>query len=162
MSCCKTDFVQLVNTVYPEVPEMAAHVRENQRKLLEMVGMNWLMQPGEQVAEEADQTKDWICRDIPFQKTVYVNYEVSSFAEEANQSFPSWRKFREFQIEHGIQCHAYEHDKAVENGKIEEDQATFLISGNRGDDYKEEKGWIVRSGCYDSDMGLHFDLDDED
>lgn len=156
------DFVRLVNTVYPEVPEVASHIHENQRKLLEMIGMNWLIQPGEQVTEEADQTKDWKCRDIPFQKMVYVNYEVSSFAEEANQSFPNWRKFREFQIEHGIQCHAYEHDKAVENGRIEEDQATFLVGANRGDDDKKEKGWIVRPGYYDSKMGLHFDLDDED
>ncbi len=155
---CAADFVRLVNTVYPEVPETASHARENQRRLLEMVGMNWLIQPGEQVVEEADQTKDWTCRDIPLQRMVYVNYETSCFAEEANQSFLSWRKFRAFQIEHGIQCHAYEHDKAVTSGKIEEDQVTFLI----GDD-DTEKGWIVRPDYYKPDLGLCFeDPEDED
>lgn len=150
------DFVRLVNTLYPEVPEMASHVRENRRKLIEMVGMNWLIQPGEQVVEEAGQTKDWTCRDIPLQKTVYVNYETSYFAEEANQSFPNWRKFRAFQIEHGVQCHAYEHNKALNNGMIEENQVTFLI----GDDDKE-KGWIVKPDYYKPDLGLCFE-DPED
>ena len=151
-------FVRMVNTVYPEVPEMASHVRENRRRLLEMVGMNWLMQPGEQITQEADKTKDWTCRDIPLQKMVYVNYETNCFADEANQSFSSWRKFRQFQIEHGIQCHAYEHDKALTNGMIEQDQVTFLI----GDD-DTEKGWIVNQAAYNSDLGLCFeDPEDED
>jgi len=154
------DFVRLVNALYPEVPETASHVRENQRKLLEMVGMNWLMQPGEQVTDEADQTKDWTCRDIPLQRMVYANYQTSGVDDDVKQDFPNWRKFREVQLEHGIQCHAYEHDKAVENGRLEE--ITFQISSNSRDEYKKEKAWIVNSGYYNSELGLHFDLDDED
>jgi len=155
------DFVRLVNIVYPEMPEMASHVRENQRKLMEMVGMNWLMQPGEQVTEEADQTKDWTCRDIPLQRMVYANYQTNGIDDEIRQDFPNWRKFREVQLEHGIQCHSYEHDKAIENEHLE--KVTFLIKSNSRDEYKEETVWLVKPEFYTPDLGLCFeDPEDED
>ena len=62
--------------------------------------------------------------------------------DEIRQDFPNWRKFREVQLEHGIQCHSYEHDKAIENEHLE--KVTFLIKSNSRDEYKEETAWLVK------------------
>lgn len=151
-------FVDMVNEVYPVVPPVQPHVRINNEKLENCMVGNWLVGPVEHVEEDDEDTKDWKSRDIPLQKMVYANFTTSGI--DINQDFPSWRAFREFQLKHGIQCHSYEHDKALDNGRLEE--TTFLISSNSRDEYKEEKARIVRSGYYDFKMGLHFDLDDED
>jgi len=151
-------FVDMVNEVYPVVPPVQPHVRINNEKLENCMVGNWLIGPVEHVEEDDEDTKDWKSRDIPLQKMVYANFTTSGI--DINQDFPSWRAFREFQLKHGIQCHSYEHDKALDNGRLEE--TTFLISSNSRDEYKEEKARMVRSGYYDFKMGLHFDLDDED
>ena len=71
-----------------------------------------------------------------------------------------WQAFRRFQLEHGIQCYAHDFEKANKNECLE--KATFLISSNSRDEYTEEQSWIVKLRHYDFEMGLHFDLDDED
>ena len=155
------DFVRLVNVLYPEMPDMATHVRENQRSLLDMVGMNWLLQPGERVTEEADQTKDWRCRDIDPQMTVLVGLgsfgQFDDFKEE--QWLRSRRDWRRLLLEHGVTCQTYEFNRAGEQGCLEE--ATFAIGGETKGE--KETAWLVRPGFYDPALGLCFgDPEDED
>jgi len=154
------DFVRLVNVLYPEMPEMASHVYENQRMLREMIGMNWLLQPGERLTEEADQTKDWRCRDIDPQMTVLVGLGgFGQFGDAEEQRLKSRRDWRQLQLEHGVSCQAYEFNRAKEQGYLEERK--FFIGGEtRGED---ETAWLVRRDFYDADLGLCFgDPEDED
>lgn len=153
-------FVDMVNEVYPAVPPIQSHVKDNNDKLENCIVANWLLGPVERVEEDNEDTKDWKSRDIPLQKMVYANYEVSGFTEDANQTFARWQAFRRFQLEHGIQCYAHDFEKANKNECLE--KATFLISSNSRDEYTEEQSWIVKLRHYDFEMGLHFDLDDED
>lgn len=155
------DFVRLVNKVYPKMPEMASHVQRNQRMLQEMVGMNWLLQPGERVAEEADQTKDWRCRDIDPQVTVLVG--MGSFGQFDDYEEREWlrnrRDWRQLLLEHGVTCQTYEFNRAKEKGYLEE--KIFAI----GDETNGEKetAWLVRPAFYKQDLGLCFeDPEDED
>lgn len=153
-------FVDMVNEVYPTVPPIKPHVRANNEKLENCIVGNWLIGPVEHTGEDDENTKDWKSRDIPLQRLVYANYEADSLSEADNQSFRSWRAFRRFQLEHGIQCHSYEFEKAENNARLE--KTTFMISSNSRDEYKEEKAWIVKKAFYNFEQGLHFDLDDED
>ncbi len=153
-------FVDLVNEVYSGISEIQSHTRANKEKLENCIVFNWLIGPAERVEEDDEGTKDWKSRDIPAQKVVYADYEISGFSDGESQDFPNWQKFREFRLKHGIQCHAYEFEQAEENGRLE--GITFLISSSSRDEYQEEKGWVVKRSYYNFDKGLHFDLGEGD
>ncbi len=145
-------FVELVDTLYPDVPVEAPHVRANRQALENCAIGNWLILPKQKVDEGDDNTMEWKSRDIPPQKMVYVDYRLNTI-DDANQSFKNWREFRRFQIEHGVQCHVYEFNFAHTNGML--DEVTFLI----GEDDKET-AWLVRHPYYlygsGDDSGLIF------
>ena len=155
------DFVRLVNVLYPKVPELDTYIQVNQRELLNMIGMNWLMQPGERVTEEADQTKDWRCRDIDPQITVLVG--MQSFGQFDDYDDGKWlknrREWREQLLEHGIACQTYEFKRADELGCLE--KVVYQIGGESNGE--KEIAWLVRPGFYSSALGLCFgDPEDED
>ncbi len=150
-------FIDLVNKLYPVTEDEASDARENRRALENCFIINWLILPAEEKKPEEgedERTKDWKCRDIPPQVTVWANYQLSAVidSDAGMQSFSSWFKFRQTQQRHGISIYAYEFKQALENGFLEE--VTFVIGREDKDD--KETAYIVRSNYYNDRLGLYF------
>jgi CRISPR-associated endonuclease/helicase Cas3 len=151
------DFIDLVNELYPQAATEESYVRVNRQELEKLIVNNWLILPQEtneeKTTEDADRTKDWKCRDIPFQHTIFAGFDPSglddSFYPPTNKS-----ELREFEIRYGITCHAYEYKNAVENGLI--DSCTFYIG------YEQVTRPYVLSPYYNNRFGLSFFGIDDD
>jgi CRISPR-associated endonuclease/helicase Cas3 len=150
-------FIDLVNELYPQAATEESHVRVNRKALEDLVVNNWLILPQEtheeKTTEDADRTKDWKCRDIPFQYTIFAGFDPSglddSFYSPTNKS-----ELREFEIRYGINCHAYEYNNAREAGMISD--CIFDIG------YEEVVRPTVRSSCYSQQLGLNLSGISED
>jgi len=151
-------FVELVDTLYPGTSaELSGRVRTNKRELNLLVMLNWLLLPAEMDKQKDDReeehTETWYSRDIPPQRTLYVGFKASGVESESGDDEPrSWGQFREFQLQHGVKCHVYEFNKAVETGLLHEsrDKTVFKLSREH-----EEEIWTVPLPCYDFETGLH-------
>ncbi len=144
-------FVDLVDELYPTVPPEPSDIRVNRQALEDCIALNWLLLPKEWSQEDDDHTKDWRSRDIPPQVTVYADYETS--AQDWNQWFPNWSRWREFQLRHGIPCYVYEFKRAEEIGCLE--KVTFVIGDSDRREDKEE-AWLVKPQFYNPKTGLTF------
>jgi CRISPR-associated endonuclease/helicase Cas3 len=139
-------FVNLVDTIYPEIKkDIPYYILNNMEGLKNLSISNWLILPAEQLGTDDDQTKEWKCRDIDLQYTIYV--DVDLFGND--YYFRNKSEFRQFQIRHGVQCYAYEFQRALKNNYIE--KVTFYI----GED-KIQYLWVVKNQFYNSKMGLQF------
>lgn len=151
-------FVELVDIIYPTVAEeLPERIRTNRRELNHLIELNWLLLPKEAnngIEEpDAERTETWFSRDMPAQRTLYVGYKVTGVEGDSGDDEPrSWGKYREFQLRHGVQCHAYEFNKALSLGLLQEsrDKTTFTLG--RG---HQEDVWAVPSIYYDFEIGLH-------
>lgn len=134
-------FVDLVNQLYPSPEDESPDVRLNRRAFEDCIITNWLILPAQKVADDADETMEWKCRDIPPQHTVYVDYEPLES--------PRLRSaFRQWQLHHGVQCYAHEYRDASSKDKI------FAHDFMIGDE--TETVWLVRQGNYSEELGLLF------
>jgi CRISPR-associated endonuclease/helicase Cas3 len=159
-------FIDLVDQLYPAVTtELPQRIRANRRELeMNLIEINWLLLPAEarnseKEQLEEDRTERWCSRDIPPQRTLYVDYKVSGIEGVGDPVPRSWMQFREFQLRHGVQCHAYEFNKAIQNGLLSEtrDKTCFTI----GEDDQQEI-WTVPRQYYDFDLGLHLSQEESD
>lgn len=149
-------FILLVNDVYGQIQELDSKARLNQDKLHQLIGMNWLLSREDEVTPEADQTKDWCCRDIDPQVTVLVGLHGYDQFGEGTQWVRSRQEWSKKQLEHGITCQAYEFHRAKKKGCL--DKVHFVI----GSDADETiTAWLVKPDFYDAKLGLCFD-DPED
>jgi len=144
-------FVELVDTLYATSSKDTDYsILGNKKELEDLMIANWLILPAEEVEHDDDHTQTWKSRDIDYQYTVYVG--VDTF--DLNYYFPNVQTFREFKIRHGVQCYAYEFQRAKEEGKI--DATTFCIG-----DESTIQLWLVRRNFYNSKLGLCFDIGEE-
>ena len=144
-------FGKLVDTIYPEIKKDIPHyILNNMEGLKNLSISNWLILPAEQLGIDDDQTKEWKCRDIDLQYTIYVNVDL--FGND--YYFRNKSEFKHFQIRHGVQCYAYEFQKALKNNYIE--RVTFYI----GED-KKQYLWVVKDQFYNSEVGLQFSKDED-
>jgi len=134
-------FVDLVNLLYPSPDDESPDVRVNRRAFEDCIVTNWLILPAQKVADDADETMEWKCRDIPAQYTVHVEWELL-------ESLPNRSAFRQWQLHHGVQCYAHEHRIAVTTDKI------FAHEIAIKDD--TEIVWLARKGNYTEEVGLLF------
>jgi CRISPR-associated endonuclease/helicase Cas3 len=145
-------FVDLVNRLYPTVPEIKVHARENQRKLNDLILNNWLILPAEDVKEDQEETLHWRCRDIPPQSTIYVEEEGSNF-DGGSEALPTNKtELRQWEIRRGINIYAYEFHQARENGLLELRKWSF--------GYEKEievEKFVVRPGFYNENLGLNWE-----
>lgn len=140
------DFVELVDNVYKEKKDDVPHyVLNNMKELKNLFISNWLILPADQLDIDDDNTKEWKCRNIEPQITVYA--KVDLFNNE--YYFKNKSDFRQFQIRHGIRCYNWEFQNAKKNGYIE--PCSFYI----GDDKKFEL-YVVKNQFYDENKGLWF------
>lgn len=150
----------LVNLLYPDANKpLEQKIRDNNRELKNRIELNWLILPVIKVDEDADQAGNWKSREIPPQKTLYAGYKVSGIDQEMGSKPTTWNAFREFELEHGIQCPIYEFNKAVQQGLLyqDRDRALFQI----GEDHTEEI-WTVPDQYYSFELGLHLTDEESD
>lgn len=141
-------FVDLVNRLYPEVPDPAARAKENQDLLEQSVVSNWLVLPFHEIAPDDDSTQVWKSRDIDAQKVVYAEVDFSLDLGSDTHYFPNSTAFREWALSHSITIPAHEHKAGLDTGRLE--QVTIIIG--RGN--KAEKIAAVRKPFYSIEKGL--------
>lgn len=149
-------FVDLTNRLYPTPEEIASHVHDNTEALRKCAILNWLILPKEQVGTEDDdeRTKDWRCRDIPFQCTVYADFRTSNFDYDEVDELPTtYRARRRFELHHGVKCHAYEFSHAIKNEFLEKREIQIR-------ERDPETIWLVREPHYSEEIGLLFTNDE--
>ena len=141
------DFVNLVNQLYPRAAVISADVRVNREALENSVVINWLILPQEtreeKIEEDADHTKDWKCRDIPFQYTIFAGFEKDEDYPPRNKT-----ELREFENRYGITIYAYEYQNAVRDNLII--PITFSIS------FEDVQRPYVSASHYNLETGLNF------
>jgi CRISPR-associated endonuclease/helicase Cas3 len=146
-------FVDLVNRLYPNVPEIKVHARENQKKLNDLILNNWLILPAEDVKEDQEETLHWRCRDIPPQSTIYIEEEASNIFDGKSEALPTNKtELRQWEIRRGINIYAYEFHQAIENGLLESRKFSF--------GYEKEieiEKFVVRRGFYNENLGLNWE-----
>lgn len=143
-------FVNLVNELYPEVEEEAAHVKANRKALENAAVNNWLLLPDAETALEDDDTDQWKSRDIGPQKVVYANTNFSPIPDEGDpRDFPNSFAFREWALPRAISVPFYDFTRARKAGKLTEEK--LLVN------QETEPIWIVQSRYYDALQGLRFD-----
>jgi CRISPR-associated endonuclease/helicase Cas3 len=152
-------FVNLVDALYPTIEtELPERIRNNRRELQNLIEINWLLLPAEASAKqpeplEEDRTERWFSRDVPPQRTLYVNYKPTGVeAMDGDDEPRTWGTFRQFKLQHGVQCHVYEFNKAVEAGLLQEarDKTVFVLGRDHNEDI-----WTVPKQYYDFETGLH-------
>ncbi|MFL6215836.1 MAG: CRISPR-associated helicase Cas3' [Blastocatellia bacterium] len=148
-------FVDLVNQLYPNVPEIKVNVRENQKKLNDLILNNWLILPAEEVKEDQEETLHWQCRNIPPQSTIYIEDEASNIWDDDSPRMPTNKtELRQWQIRHGINIHAYEFHNA------RKPENNFLVVRKFNFGYEREieiEMYIVRRGFYNENLGLNWE-----
>lgn len=144
-------FVDLVDELYPNIPEVKSDTRVNQDRLKDMIFQNWLILPAEEVKEDDEQTLKWRCRDIPPQVTVYVEEQQSNFIEDTIK-FTNKTELRQWENSHSLNIYPYEFDKAVKDGNVSEHKYPFGF-----DDKEIICKLIVKSNCYSKEFGLDWD-----
>ncbi len=134
------DFVDFVNGLYPDAPELDSDSAANQRRYRKMIRANWLITPDTRVEEDEGHVgADWSSRRIPPQQTVFIKHphDLSGYPELQN-----------FELKYGVSVPKYLLDKElrkIENSRIgkvkirlekyEEDLQVYFTS-----DYSEKLG----------------------
>ena len=150
-------FVDLVNQLYPNLKGATSDALQNKKQLERLVVANWLILPSEAVeeetAEDADHTKDWRSRDMPFQYVVFTGFDNNGLDDDF---IPPTNKaeLREFEARYGVTLYAYEYHRAIKDQKIE--SITFYIR------HEEVKRDYVSTRFYDEYIGLKLSFDDFD
>jgi len=147
-------FVELVNTIYPNIQKSSTRASENKRMLQNHIINNWLITPAEQMEDDGN-TDRWSSRDIPPQKTVYGNCSRSSFDDGDGLIFKSWNDYNRFRLEHSIQCPVYLYKSAETDGKIVKQHA--YIMSNSKDECSTEEIDVVDKAYYSFEFGLHLE-----
>jgi CRISPR-associated endonuclease/helicase Cas3 len=150
------DFSDLVNRLYPVATAPTSKARENARMLENSFVNNWLIvQNAELETEDDEQTHQWKSRDIASQQTVYVNVKMATIIDNNTPTLdiPNRMKFREWNLQHGVQIYGYQLEAARKMGALE--QITLYV----GED--TEKVWLVNENFYDLKYGLNFNREEE-
>jgi CRISPR-associated endonuclease/helicase Cas3 len=143
-------FVDLVNQLYPAVPNPETSVRNNYEELEKLLIENWLIIPRVETETDDEETKEWKSRDIAPQKTVYANTDFSAFVGEGDPTyFPTSFSFKEWALPRAISIAVYDFDRAWKDGKITSRQ---IIVGD-----EPQTIWTVEPPYYSSTVGLRFD-----
>lgn len=133
-----SDFVQLINKIYPSFKDFSIKTRENADLLKNKFVSNWIILPLEQSKEDDADSQDWKSRDIVGNESVFVQYpEIDNFY--------FWQDFQEFKIENSIDVASYLIVNGLKNKRIIQKQ--IKIS-------EESKTIYLALSSYSIDFGL--------
>lgn len=139
-------FVELVNTVYPDLAIEDSSVALNQRNLEKHIITDWLIIPEAETDEDDTDTIAWRSRRIPAHEKVHVEHPPDCFG--------AWTDFRIWSNQNSVECPKYLIRKGVENG------ALYKVSITIGDDEDAEYIWVTKFGQYSAETGLTLDETD--
>ncbi|MBW7941322.1 MAG: CRISPR-associated helicase Cas3' [Candidatus Kuenenia stuttgartiensis] len=106
-----SDFIQLINNIYPSFKEFSVKTKENADLLKTKFVSNWIILPLEQSKEDDTDSQNWKSRDIIGNESVFVQYpEIDNFY--------FWQDFQEFKIENSIDVAAYLIVNGIKNKRI--------------------------------------------
>ncbi|MDX1939103.1 MAG: CRISPR-associated helicase Cas3' [Saprospiraceae bacterium] len=142
-----TDFVNLVNEVYPASVDFSDKAILNANSLKDYLIYNWLITPKESVLEDADEAVHWKSRNIQGNETVFVKRPDSIY-------FKNWTELNEFKCEYSVDLPLYLVEQGIKKFKLER------VEIHIGDD----KHFIVVAfpDVYSPDTGLVFKEDSLD
>lgn len=105
------DFVDAVNSLYPEQKPFSDKASLNKMALNEHLSRNWLILPKAESEDDDFETPEWLSRDIPPQRTVLTQkpYDFNTYGE-----------YRDFELEHGISCPIWQIEKGKQLGRVQE------------------------------------------
>jgi CRISPR-associated endonuclease/helicase Cas3 len=106
------DFVEAVNALYPTPESASAGAEQNQKRLETLLRQNWLIVTPDAPDEDATETRGWRSRDIPEQRTVLTCAPP--------EHFDTFTQYRKFELEHGVDCAAWQIDQGKRLGRVEE------------------------------------------
>ncbi len=136
-----TDFVNLVNEVYPQSVDFSDKAILNANSLKDYLIYNWLISSKEIVLEDADEAVHWKSRNIQGNETVFVE-------RPENIYFSNWTKLNEIKSLNSVDLPLYLIEQGIKKHKLE--RIPIYIG--------EDKHSIVVShpGVYSPDTGLIF------
>lgn len=140
------DFVEVVNSLYPEQAGFSDRSKMNRKELEQMLHDNWLVLPASESQEDDFETSEWLSRDIPVQRTV--------FTQKPPLNFNTFGEYREFQLEYGISCPVWQ----IQRGKNFKQKRVFEVQLYVDDEKVEQ---VPYSPFYSPTEGLILDQDRE-
>ncbi|HRN46532.1 MAG TPA: CRISPR-associated helicase Cas3', partial [Niabella sp.] len=133
-----SDFVQLINKVYPSFNDFSVKTKENADLLKSKFVSNWIILPLEQSKEDDTDNQDWKSRDIIGNETVFVTVpDVDSFY--------FWQDFQEFKLENSIDIASYLIVNGIKNNRIIQKEIKVV---------EETMTIYVALNAYNFDFGL--------
>jgi len=141
------DFVDFVNDLYPDVPELDSDSAANQRRYQQIIRANWLITPDTRVEEDEGHVgADWSSRRIPPQQTVFI---------ETPHNLSGYPDLQRFELKYGVSVPNYLLDKELrkkENSRITEEEI-------RLEKYEEDLK-VYFTSDYSEELGLAFLYED--
>ncbi|WP_421947078.1 CRISPR-associated helicase Cas3' [Phaeodactylibacter xiamenensis] len=141
------NFVDYVNELYPEAPELDSHAAANQRSYQQLIRANWLILPDTRADEDEGHVgANWSSRHIPPQQVVYI---------EPPQDLSDYSDLQNFDLRYGVSVPQYLIEKELR--KKEGSRISKLPIWL--EKYDEEMT-VCYTSDYSSKLGLAFLYDD--
>ncbi len=143
-----TDFINLVNEVYPTSIDFSDKAILNANSLKDYLIYNWLISSKEIVLEDADEAVHWKSRNIQGNETVFVERPESKY-------FKNWTELNEFKSLNSVDLPLYLVEQGIKKHKLEripiyigEDKHSIVVS--YPDIYSPDTGLIfIEEGLED-------------
>jgi len=137
------DFVEFINSVYPDETIFDISAKKNADNLKEYFVYNWMIACREVSKEDADKTNFWKSRDIEANEDVFINRPDKVF-------FSNWSNFQALKNEKAISIHPYlvrtglKKTRSLGKMKITIDDTSIeIVYVQNPDAYSFEKGLNV-------------------
>ena len=137
------NFVDYVNELYPETPELDSHAAANQRSYKQLIRANWLLLPDTRADEDEGHVgTNWSSRHIPPQQVVYIEppHDLSDYSD-----------LQSFDLRYGVSVPQYLIEKELrkkENSRIEQIEIYL--------EKYDEKMQVYHTSDYSGKLGLAF------
>lgn len=139
-----SDFVNLINEVYPKFDEFSSRASQNAILLKEKFISNWIILPLDQSREDDTDHQEWKSRDIGGTETVFTVYPEFD-------NFHYWQDFQEFKIENSIDVPVYLIQKGLNDHQLVRKEISVS---------DEKISILIAVNCYDSTVGLKLSIND--
>ncbi|MCO6461675.1 MAG: CRISPR-associated helicase Cas3' [Saprospiraceae bacterium] len=141
-----SDFVDMVNEVYPSFEALSVQSEHNAVLLRKKFVSNWVILPLEQSKEDDTENQEWKSRSILGNESVFVEFPESD-------DFLYWQDFQEFKVENSIDISSYLIKNGLKNNKLT--KKDIKVSG-------ETLMIYIATNAYSFDCGLQMSPDSID
>ncbi len=166
--------VELVNALYPTLPEFPARAADNRDEFYTLMNQNWLIVPDRRLDEDAGTVSNaWRSRDIDEHRIIFT---------QSPYNFKNYEEYQAFALENGVACPLWMVDaekRRKEGSRIDEitvkidDEETKLFYTTHYESWAEPDKGVLMGGfshrknlhrglafLYEKDNSLPDDHDD--